>query len=93
LAQFLGDIAFLLELALVAGGLVLLHAARERSEAGLLASPRGLPDTRVGYTFGREPGSPPVATQEDVSRGRGGGAIGSAGAVLVSGVCESEFYS
>lgn len=30
MAQFLGDIAFLLELGLVASGLVLLHAGRER---------------------------------------------------------------
>ncbi len=31
MAQFLGDIAFLLELALVAAGLLLLQVARERS--------------------------------------------------------------
>ena len=35
MAQFLGDIAFLLALALVAAGLVLLHVGRERN-AGLL---------------------------------------------------------
>lgn len=33
MAQFLGDIAFLLELGLVAAGLVLLHVGRERSGA------------------------------------------------------------
>lgn len=38
MAQFLGDIAFLLELALVAAGLVLLHAARERSASLLRAA-------------------------------------------------------
>jgi hypothetical protein len=31
MAQFMGDVAFLLELALVAAGLVLLHAGLERS--------------------------------------------------------------
>ena len=33
MAQFMGDIAFLLELGLVAAGLVLLHAGRQRSAA------------------------------------------------------------
>lgn len=33
MAQFMGDIAFLLELGLVAAGLVLLHVGRERSAA------------------------------------------------------------
>lgn len=37
MAQFLGDMAFLLELAIVAAGLVLLHVGRERS-ASLLRS-------------------------------------------------------
>jgi len=37
-AQFMGDIAFLLELGLVAAGLVLLHAGRERSAALLRAA-------------------------------------------------------
>lgn len=35
MAQFLGDIAFLLEMVLVAGGLVLLHRSRQEA-AGLL---------------------------------------------------------
>lgn len=35
MAQFLGDIAFLLEMVLVAGGLVLLHRSRQEG-AGLL---------------------------------------------------------
>ena len=38
MAQFLGDIAFLAELALVAGGLALLHVGRERSAALLRAA-------------------------------------------------------
>lgn len=38
LAQFLGDIAFLLELGLVSAGLVLLHAGRERSARLLRAA-------------------------------------------------------
>ena len=36
MAQFLGDLAFLAELALVAAGLVLLHRARLEPPAGLL---------------------------------------------------------
>lgn len=36
MAQFLGDLAFLAELAVVAGGLTLLHRARAESSAGLL---------------------------------------------------------
>ena len=36
MAQFLGDLAFLAELVLVAGGLVLLHRARLQPPAGLL---------------------------------------------------------
>lgn len=38
LAQFLGDVAFLLELALVAAGLVLIHVANERSATLLRAA-------------------------------------------------------
>lgn len=38
MAQFMGDVAFLLELALFAAGLVLLHVARERSAALLRAA-------------------------------------------------------
>lgn len=38
MAQFMGDIAFLLELGLVAAGIVLLHAGRERSAALLRAA-------------------------------------------------------
>lgn len=38
LAQFLGDIAFLAELGLVATGLVLLHTGRERSASLLRAA-------------------------------------------------------
>lgn len=38
MAQFLGDIAFLLELGLVSAGLVLLHAGRERSARPLRAA-------------------------------------------------------
>lgn len=36
MAQFLGDLAFLAELAVVAGGLILLHRARAESSGGLL---------------------------------------------------------
>ncbi len=38
MAQFLGDIAFLAELGLVAAGLVLLHVGRERSASLLRAA-------------------------------------------------------
>lgn len=38
LAQFLGDLAFLAELGLVAAGLVLLHVGRERSASLLRAA-------------------------------------------------------
>lgn len=38
MAQFMGDIAFLFELALVAAGLVLFHVGRERSAALLRAA-------------------------------------------------------
>lgn len=36
MAQFLGDLAFMAELAVVAGGLILLHRARAESSGGLL---------------------------------------------------------